>query len=253
MEETDLRRQTDRQRVARALQALLAQFDDKFVISLASRLDRRARVQKEFSALGIDMGKAGVAWFDGLRFDDPAGFPNIGVRGCFSSHLALLRRCAQNGRPMLIMEDDVHFNHGAGAAWTDAVAAGDDWDLFYYGYTSPPSLPGTATVQTYDGPTIGGHFYAVTPGFAEAMAAFMEGCETRMPGHPLGGPMYRDGAFNHYRKMVGTVRTLVSVPSLAGQFSSRSDLARTHRLYDRLPVLQPLTNLARRFKTFAMR
>lgn len=248
-----MRRETDRHHAARALRSLLAQFDDKYVISLASRQDRRARVAAEFTTLGIDMAEAGVSWFDGLRFDDAAGFPNIGVRGCFNSHLALLRRCAENGRKMLIMEDDVHFNHGAGETWDAALTASDDWDIFYFGYTSPATLGGGAKVRTYDGPTIGGHFYGISPSFAADMVAFMDACMTRAPGDPLGGPMYRDGAFNHYREMVGTVRTLVPVPSLAGQFSSRSDLARSHRLYDRLPVLEPVMNLARRLKTFATR
>lgn len=238
---------------AKALAKLLERFEDKYIISLASRQDRRRRVGSEFARLGIDMQAAGIAWFDGLRFDEAADFPNIGVRGCFNSHLALLRQCAVNGRPMLIMEDDIQFNNAAGKAWEDTLVAGNDWDIFYFGYTTPAQLMSQQTIVAFSGSTIGGHFYGIQPGFAATMVEFMEACLTRPAGHPLGGPMYRDGAFNHYRQMDGSVRTLLPNPTLAIQFSSRSDLARDHRVYDRLPFLQPIANLARRVKTYASR
>lgn len=244
---------TAKDAVAQGLRDLLSRYEDKYVISLASRPDRRARVQREFAVLGVDMAAAGVSWFDGLRFDDAAGFPNAGVRGCFSSHLALLKRCADNGRPMLIMEDDIEFNRSAPDTWRQASLAADNWDIIYFGYISPSDLTSRAPLIEYDGTTIGAHFYAITPAYAAKMADFMDACQTRPPGDPLGGPMYRDGAFNHYRLHIGTARTLLAVPTLAHQFASRSDLAVAPRFYDRVPALQPLSNLARKLKSLGKR
>lgn len=246
-------RQGRKQQVARALTALCAQFPDKHVISLASRQDRRLKVRNEFATLGLDMEQAGITWFDGLRFADAAGFPNVGVRGCFNSHLTLLKRCVANNRPMLIMEDDIQFNRLAGDTWDIVVAAPDDWDIFYFGYTSPKDIISETPILAYDGETIGGFFYGIKPAFAGLMVEFMEACLTRPTGHPQGGPMYRDGAFNHFRKANGCVRTKLAVPALAKQFASRSDLVGNPRFYDRLPGLQPFTDLARRVKSLTFR
>lgn len=232
----------------RILQSLLDGFEDKYVISLASRSDRRQRVQRSFATLGIDFEASGIRWFDGLVFDADAGFPGIGVRGCFNSHYTLMRRCAQNGRPMLVMEDDIDLN-AAAIARTPAnidLAGRNDWDLIYFGYLEPASRVGDTWLEGYAGNTIGAHFYAVQPDFAAAQAAFMESCLSRAPGHPDGGPMYRDAAFNFYRQRNPQWRTLVATPSLAGQFSSRSDLALKPALYDRLPVLRSVTEFSRR-------
>ena len=246
-------RQDSRQHVARALTALCDQFVDKHVISLASRQDRRNEVRNEFTALGLDMDAMGIRWFDGLRFEEAAGFPNPGVRGCFNSHLTLLKRCAANDRPMLIMEDDVQFNWNAGNTWDSVVASPDDWDIFYFGYTSPKTVTADGPIIAYDGETIGGFFYGIKPHFAAQMVEFMEACLTRPAGHPLGGPMYRDGAFNHYRSVMATIRTKLAKPALAKQFASRSDLVGNLPFYDRLPGLQPFTDLARRVRSRAFR
>lgn len=239
----------------RRLRHLLDRFDDKYVISLAARQDRRRRVVSQFDNLGIDLAEAGIEWFDALSFSEAAGFPNPGVRGCFNSHLTLLKRCVANGRPMIIMEDDIHIDPVACAGWDGDVAQLQDWDLCYFGYLTPAGLDTPGPFAGFTGSTIGGHFYAIKPDFAREMVDFMEACMTRDPGDPSGGPMYRDGAFNHYRALHGGARTVLAVPSLAGQFASRSDLASEPKLYDRLAIARPISEFLRKLRsdTFALR
>ncbi len=232
----------------RAFRSLLDCFLDKYVISLASRSDRRRRVQRNFAELGINFETSGIRWFDGLVFDSAAGFPGKGVRGCFNSHYSLMRQCAKNRRPMLIMEDDIDLDAATIAPLLGKIdlAARDDWDLIYFGYLEPASRTGNGWLEPHTGNTISAHFYAIQPTFAAAMAKFMGSCLQRKPGHPDGGPMYRDAAFNFYRQRHPQWRTLIATPSLANQFSSRSDLAIKPALYDRLPVIRSLTEFSRR-------
>lgn len=238
-------------RASLSLQAIFQAFDHKVIISLAAREDRRNRVSRNLSSLGIAMADYGVEWIDGSTFDDAAGFPGKGVRGCFESHLRALRCCAAADRPMLIMEDDMDLNVRSLSQFDPTaitMAIQSDWDIIYFGHLTPGGSGAGANFQSYTGDTIGGHFYAVSPSFARHMAAFMETCKDRKPGDPAGGPMYRDAAFNFQRASCSKIQTLIAIPPLAGQFSSRSDLALRPRFYDRIPYLRGAAELARRWK-----
>jgi len=222
-------------------------FEDKYVIGLLSRPDRRRRIERDLDHLGLTVDDLGIRYFDGLVFDDAAGFPGIGVRGCFNSHRTLMRRCADNGRPMLVMEDDVDFHADAFADLQDPRGMLDrqPWDIIYFGYLKPGPLASANALEPYAGGTIGGHFYAVQPGFAGAIADYMDACLDRPPNDPVGGPMYRDAAFTLFRERNPQFTTLLSAPPLAGQFSSRSDLALRPRFYDKLPIVRDAVGLAR--------
>lgn len=239
---------TDMAAAGRSLQKLFDNFEDKYVVSLASRSDRRRRVVDSLRGFGIDFDASSLKWFDGLVFSDAAGFPNIGVRGCFNSHFSLMRQCAANGRPMLVMEDDIDFDASALARFDPASALEprEDWDIIYFGYLEPASPRAGKGLARSEQHTIGGHFYAVQPEFANAIATFMASCLTRQPGDPAGGPMYRDAAFNFYRKHNPDCRTWLATPSLAGQFSSRSDLASNPPFYDKVRGLRGIAELGRR-------
>lgn len=234
--------QTARQRMI----DLFGQFEDKYIIGLKSRPDRRRRIEKDLANVGLTIDDLGIRYFDGLVFDEAAGFPGIGVRGCFNSHRTLMRRCADNGRPMIVMEDDVDFDIGAFAEWNlDTLHQAENWGIIYFGYLEPEPLTSSEGLVAYDGGTIGGHFYAVKPEFADAVATYMEGCLLRAPGDPDGGPMYRDAAFTMFRRRAPEYTTLLSAPPLAAQFSSRSDLALRPKLYDRLPLVREAVGFLR--------
>lgn len=219
-------------------------FEDKYIISLENRKDRRDRVNRNFASLGFDTTEIGINWFKAFQFEDSLGFPNVGVRGCFMSHLALLEKCVYNNRPMLIMEDDIELTRQELVKWDSSIIH-SDWDIIYFGYLHPENLFKNDLFVEYGGQTIGGHFYAIKPQFAAAMVEFMSSCLKRVPGDPKGGPMFRDGAFNHYRGLHPEVRTFLANPSLASQFSSRSDLKTKLAFYDRVPIIRNIMNIGR--------
>ena len=68
----------------------------------------------------------------------------------------------------------------------------------------------------------------------------------RPAGHPDGGPMSPDGAFNIYLLQNPNVPCYVASPSLASQRSSRSDL--TPKWFDNVPGFRQAASTARKVK-----
>jgi len=228
-----------RDEVRDALVALFAGFGSRRLISMKTRAERRQRIDGSLARYGLSLEELGVEIFEGLSFDDANGFPSKGVRGCFTSHMTLMRECAASGKAMLVLEDDIDFDFSRITAFRRAVPdlQQAEWDMVILGYLSP-TTSGKPRLERYDGGTIGGHFYGVTPAFARAVADYMQSCTTRPPGDPEGGPMYRDGAFSMFRERQSELVTKLAIPSLGGQFSSRSDL--TPKNYQHWPLVAPI-------------
>ena len=240
------------------MKQIVDHFDRAYIINLRERTDRRQQTIKEFAKIGIDVPSARVQFHTADRPTDRAGFPSIGARGSFTSHLKILDLARQGGlQNVLVFEDDIGFEGTA----TDAVEriacglSGMDWDVVYFGRLAPGAITASEPLAAWDGPTTGGHFYGVNGAFIGRMAEFMHACESRPPGHPHGGPMFRDGAYNHVRRVMPDVRVLLANPNLATQRSSRTDL-HALRVYDRVACLRPLVNALRsvknRFQVFGM-
>ena len=232
-------RQAQRDEARDALVALFAGFGSRRLISMKARVERRQRIDGSLARYGLSLAKLGVEVFDGLSFDEANGFPSKGVRGCFTSHMTLMQECATSGQSMLVLEDDIDFEFDRIAAFHKIVPdlQKSEWDMVYLGYLEPET-DGPVRLEPYDGGTIGGHFYGVTPEFARAIGDYMQSCTMRPPGDPIGGPMYRDGAFTMFRRRTPELTTKLAIPSLGAQFSSRSDL--TPKAYQRWPLVGPI-------------
>src|SRR5262249_35421747 len=103
-----------------------------FIINLEHRTDRRAAMQRELSR---------VDWpgefFPAIRTPSAGGFPSVGARGCFLSHLEVLRKARALGvRRLVILEDDLNFAPDLAARWTSAISEleGLKWSIFYPGH-----------------------------------------------------------------------------------------------------------------------
>ena len=241
----------------RTLLSIFDSFDHKYIINMSNRRDRRDRIIRNLAIIGLSMERAGIRWFDAMAFDDAAGFPGVGVRGCFNSHQELMRRCGQFGQPMLVMEDDVDFDIRALAASENVAERLHEqvWDIVYLGYIEPAEPSYEPNLGIYPGLTIGGHFYGVQSEFAAGIADWMAAAATRQPGDPQGGPMYRDAAFNMFRSLGRADSksrewtTRIATPCLARQYSSRSDLRLKHPFYDEVPSLRAVVNIGRSLKS----
>jgi hypothetical protein len=216
-----------------------------YVINLPERTDRRRDMERELEVFGAPPGWA--EFFPAIRPDSAEGFPSRGVRGCFLSHLGVLKRAAELGLPnVLIMEDDLAISPRFSASVDRVVGAlaAREWGMAYLGHLLPDEPETGEPFRVHTGPIMGGHFYAVNGSSVPKMIEFLEAVLTRPPGHPDGGPMYSDGARTMFRARHPEVVTLLAVPSLGGQRSSRSDL--TPGWKDRVPLVRTLTAAGRR-------
>ena len=223
---------------------VLDYFERIYVINLAHRYDRRREMARQLDEIGLTFDSPGICLFEAVRPESADGFPSIGARGCFLSHLGILKDARERRLDrILILEDDLNFTPDFHAGMNAVVATLKqvDWSIFYGGYAMEP-VPqpqnGEAAVLANSGDSIKTtHFIAFRgPAITEA-AEFLETVLARPPGHPKGGPMHVDGAYGWFRYEFPSKATWLAVPQLGYQRSSRTDI---HPLqwFDRIPGLR---------------
>jgi glycosyl transferase family 25 len=225
-------------------------FDAVYVINLPTRRDRRSAMQAQFRKIGVDTRDSRIIFFDAIRPDDAAGFPTIGARGCFLSHLGVLRAARAAGhRRVLILEDDVDFSADFPRR-LEALAPALDaqpWDFLYLGWlhTAHP-IGDTRPIATLpaENSAFGAHMFALTAATIAALVPYLEAILRRPPGDPEGDPMHVDGAHAWFRRSRPEVRTLLLTKPIGYQRPSRTDI---HELkwFDRIPALEPVASSLR--------
>jgi hypothetical protein len=238
---------------------IVDRFDRSYVINLRDRLDRRENVISDFRKRGIDIPNPKVQFFTADRPNERGDFPTLGARGSFTSHREILRLAVRDSlRNVLVFEDDVLFKSISAAAIDRILDALDrtPWDVVYFGYVMPDDKALSGPLTAWKDKTIGGHFYGVNGSFIHKMAVYMTDCEQRPSNHPMGGPTYRDGAYNRIHAVFPGVRVYLAVPNLAEQRSSRTDL-HPLKFYDKFvwlrPALEELRILKNHIRLFRMR
>lgn len=242
----------DAGRRAAAGAGLLDVFDRIYVINLAHRADRRREMAAQLARIGLGFDHPRVTLFPARAFEEAGPFPSRGARGCFMSHLDVLRAHRASGEARaLVLEDDADFAPDAADRFP-VVAAGlgrARWDMVFgvrRMEAADPAMaaeglvvvPPTLSIET-------SHALGITRPLAEAAIPYLEAILARPAGDPAGGPMHVDGAYSRLRRDVPALVTLATIEPLAVQRSSRSDIAAL-RLYDRLPLVRSIAAMARR-------
>lgn len=236
---------------------LLELVDRCFVINLPERTDRRSEITAQLAQVGLldtsrpDSGK--VEFFRAIRPSTPAGFPSVGARGAFLSHLEVLRVSVARGyRAVLVLEDDVLFTRAfrAGQGRIAALLACRPWDLVQLGYYTleggfDPFHSDEPGLIAFEGEVLGAHCYLVHGAHMPRLVEFLVGLSEGPVGDHLRGPMPIDGAFNVVKWRFPAMNRLLAVPVFAIQRSSRSDI--TPGFLDRLPGTRQLLAVARRY------
>lgn len=226
-------------------------FDHIYAINLPERKDRCQMIVHQLTKAGLPLTPNKIEIFPALRPDDAAGFPSVGARGCFLSHLATLKQAQkQQLRNVLIIEDDLEIFEQFTAHQEMLVEQlrTTDWGFVYFGHREKTKAAENVTLQPYNKPIITTHFYGVNSVIFEPLIAFLEKLQQRPPGHPDGGPMQIDGAYTTFRLQNPDVVTLIASPNLGLQQSSRSD--NTTKWFDQLPVIKQLATTVRTTKLF---
>lgn len=222
-------------------------FDRVRVINLADRTDRKREMQAQLARTGLE--HPAVAFYEARRPRSAGGFPSVGARGCFDSHLTILQQAVRDGvNSLLIIEDDFDFT-GDGIkrakALTDELAA-QEWDIFYGAHVLDHGGRNGIVQLSPDEPVLTASFVAFHGSVLPKLVTFLEGILRRPPGSPEYGPMHVDGAYTVFRHSHPECRTLAAFPSLGRQRSSTSDISPRRTFLDRLPLMKALTGLLRR-------
>jgi glycosyl transferase family 25 len=226
-------------------------FDRAYVINLPAREDRRQEMAKELENVGMPFTLGKIELFSAIKPKSPGSFQSIGYRGCFLSHLNLLKKAKEeNLRNVLIMEDDLEIRKDF-SQHEDSILrelSDKDWDIVHFGYCEDESHKLHQDIefpilQPFSGQINGSHFYAVNAKAFDKLIDFFEVLLQRPAGHPEGGPMSPDGVLNVFKWQHPDIVRLITVPSFGGQRSSRSDISPSW--FDQLPILKTLVQLIR--------
>lgn len=225
-------------------------FDRSYIINLLYRVDRRAQAEREFSKIGIRIPNDKAVFYQAERPSKKGNFPDVGARGNFESHRNVLDLALKDRlRNVLIFEDDVSFRSIGKEVERQIISRlqVEDWDVIYFGYCEPSDYGLSGPLTAWSDGVIGAHYYAVNEQFIAPMLQYMNECEKRPCGHPHGGPMTADGAYNHVHRIIPNLRTFLAVPNLAHQRSSRTDVHPTP-IFDRIAWLEPAVRGTRAIK-----
>ncbi|XOF35359.1 MAG: glycosyltransferase family 25 protein [Candidatus Electrothrix sp. YB6] len=228
-------------------------FDKIYVVNLPERIDRRREITEALQRIGISFTPGKVELFPAVKPTEAAGFSSPGVRGCFLSHLSILRKAAElDLSNVLVIEDDVEFVSIFEQLWPAMQQQLQDasWNFAYLGYThvEGSTLASRKTEHVEMRPLPDSlrctHAYAVSrPTFAPLIEHLEELEQHR--------PIDVDGAFNVFRRKYPETLTLIAEPQVIRDRASHSDLHNTG--WRATWVMRILLQPARRIKNFFRR
>ncbi|MES2637615.1 MAG: glycosyltransferase family 25 protein, partial [Pseudomonadota bacterium] len=217
-------------------------FDRIYIINLAERQDRRDEMAEQLFKIHLSLTHPKIHLFSAIKPDSAGEFDSIGARGCFSSHLEILKHAKSlQLNKILILEDDLNFSNDFTYRINQVIQelSLQNWGLFYGGYLNLTALdnqPNGNIVGIFPSVTFhGAHFVAFQGRVISDLVDYLELLLTRKNGDSRGGPMHVDGAYSCYRKQ--GCETYLAIPELGYQRASRTDI---HHLtwYDKLPVFR---------------
>jgi len=211
---------------------LLSFIDAIYVINLEYRTDRRSEMHKQLARIGLDYNHPKVKLFPASRPDTAGEFPNIGTRGCFLSHLNILKNARIQGHNcILILEDDADFTaRFCNITESDtSLIIKTQWDMFYLGSQYSPNENadddyGFFTSVLPVAPLKLTHSILLKKTTILEMVPYLESMLARKIGDPLGGPMHIDGAYSWFRKEHSDIKTMATKSQWVVQRASRTDI-----------------------------
>jgi len=225
-------------------------FDRIEVINLPERTDRKKEIIKELEKMGCPIGN-NVRIFPAIKPESLNGFPSKGAYGCFLSHEAVINQALKDKvQHLLILEDDLllrraFFEYGEKAL---GELHEKKWNFLYLGHFLPKK-PFPPHIQKLNGSLQCAHFFALNCSILQPLSEFLKEIRERPPGHPDGGPMHVDGAYNLFRIKHPECLTWICYPSLGIQRSSRSAIAEP-KWHDQLPIFRHVVNYFRSIKNW---
>ncbi len=244
-------------------------FDQIYIINLEFRKDRLAEMSAEFGKIGIDFHHPKINVFKAIRPESFEDWPTQGAKGCYLSHIAVLKDARKNGyERIIVLEDDVNFVQYFNILMDETIQQlkkttenGKPWDIFYGGHRVKNATQ-KEMMQAYKQNKLFSqnlfkptpeteiyclHFIALTKQIIPKTIIYLETIMSKPMGDPTGGRMHADGAYNWFRNTHKDALVLMAYPQLGFQRSSRTDI-HTLRWFDRLPLFKVAVTVARKIK-----
>lgn len=234
--------------------SLFANFGQVRIINLVDRPDRRQEMTAQLT--GLDAMSDNVAFFDAHRPSQRGEFTSLGARGCFESHLSILKDARQSGlHDILLLEDDFDFSRAGCRHARELMNAlvTEDWDIFYGAHVMPTRGRHGVAALGPDEPVITASFVAFRRRVLDPLIDFLEAMLLRPAGSADFGPMHVDGAYTVFRAGHPQYRTLAAFPSFGHQRSSRSDITPSNMILDRWELTKPIGTILRRGYNWTLR
>lgn len=225
-------------------------FDSVYIINLPERTDRRKEMEAELKKITINSENEKITFFPAIRPAEKGDFPSIGAKGCFLSHLAVLKQARERKvSTVLMIEDDLTISPKLLGLLPSLskVLNSCDWGLCYLGHIEDVRKEGPFGLIPYSKELRTTHFYAVNGKILDRLIEFLETVLQRPSGHPNGGPMHYDGALSTFREQNPDILTLIAIPNLGMQRSSRTDISPL-KWFDKLPIVRLMVSQMRKIK-----
>ena len=221
-------------------------FDEVRIINLVDRPDRRREMIDQLRRLGGM--PSNTDFFEARRPESAGSFPSVGTRGCFESHLSVLRAARDSGtETLLLMEDDFDFTReglaAAGAIFSQLSI--QDWSIFYGAHLLGDGRRGLFRLSA-DEPVLTASFVAFKRRAIVELVDFLEAMLKRPAGSPDYGPMHVDGAYTVFRLLNPEHATFAAFPSLGRQRSSPSDITPGNMILDRWAGTRKIATVLRK-------
>jgi len=168
-----------------------------------------------------------VELFAAIKPTEPAGFPDIGWRGCFLSHLEVLKQAKKEGlKNVLIMEDDLlisrRFKRNEERLVDELLKS--EWDFVYFGHFFPAQRNKTVQLIACDKKVIGNHCYGVNGAVFDSLIHYLEAYLAQVAVERPKVDIGIDSVISNFRIENKNINTLISMPALCVQSDSASDL-----------------------------
>jgi glycosyl transferase, family 25 len=222
-------------------------FQQIYIINLPHRADRRREMGYQLEKIGLSYENPIVCLFPAVRPETSAGFPNITARGCFLSHLKVLRDAYTRGfQRILILEDDLNLAPDFKKRIVKVVAELElyDWSIFYGGCTldALPELTKRGELLPIwpSDSILTSHFMGFRGPAIGAIATFFQTLLIKPPSDPRGRLKHVDEAYHRFRHAFPEKLTLLAMPELGAHRGSTAAVDGSRwfnlrRLKNRLP------------------
>ena len=227
-------------------------FDRIYVINLPVCTDRLKSIRRELIRAGMPFKPGKVELFSAIKPDDPAGFIHASWRGCFLSHLNVLKLAKKEKLSnVLVMEDDLLIyrkffrNQDLIVEYLNKYK----WGFVYFAHSVKFHQNSYPKLIELSQDVCWTTFYGVNSTIFDRLIYFLEEYVEKIKANPPSINLGLDSVYSLFRRENKDIITLIATPALGTQGNFPHEVFRGSKkitlfyylnLIKRLPVVKQL-------------